>query len=61
MNTTPRYEIIERKRAIHGLKFVIVDNEHPSGVKGLTVRNFKTLNDAKEFLGNRSCIITKQA
>jgi hypothetical protein len=57
---TTRFEIVIRKRAVKGFKAVIVDNQHPSGVAGVPVRNFKTVEDAVKHLAGRPHTLTVQ-
>lgn len=42
----PRYDVVEFKRQKHGFKAVIVDNQHPSGVSGVPIVWFKSVDDA---------------
>lgn len=45
---TDRYEAHELKRPIKGLRAVIIDTRHPSGVKNVEVLFCKTLEDAQK-------------
>ncbi len=43
----PRYQIVRLARKTKGFLAVIVDNRHPSGVSGLAVRWFASVEDAE--------------